>query len=119
MVTPYGTFEWRYGSRNERKEAYDADSLLILERVDVVVGTGGKGEKERRTRIAQLVRNSHFRTPGTSRSMAGNGGRLMLDLRRWGGEKDLNIRDVEAFVVASCISMLKREMDRNELAVVV
>ncbi|KAH8598414.1 hypothetical protein B0O99DRAFT_506002 [Bisporella sp. PMI_857] len=118
IATPYGTFEWRYGSRSERKEACNADSLLVLEKVDVIVAAGGKQEKKR-TRVAQLVRNARFRTPGTTKSMAGNGGRLMLDLRAWAGKKEVMAKEVEAFVVASCICMLKREMDRNELSVIV
>lgn len=121
MDTSFGTFEWRYGSRDERKEAYDAASLLILERTDPVSSAGGKSGK-RGVRVAQLVRNDAFRTPGTSRYMGGNGGRLMMDLSMWTDEKKASAKDVEAFVVAGCICMLKREADRfrnNQTAAVV
>ena len=119
--TSFGTFEWRYGSRSERKENYDAASLLVLERIDSVSSPGDKTAK-RGIRIAQLVRNDEYRTPGTSRFMGGNGGRLILDLSMWADDKKASTKDVEAFVVASCICMLKREADRfrdNMIAAVV
>ncbi|EPS45842.1 hypothetical protein H072_298 [Dactylellina haptotyla CBS 200.50] len=121
--TSFGTFEWRYGSRSEKKEDYDAASLLVLERTDPAstTSTGSKSGK-RGVRIAQLVRNDEFRTPGTKRCMGGNGGRLMMDLSMWRDEKRPNSKDIEAFVVSSCILMLKREADRfrdNTIAAVV
>lgn len=119
--TSFGTFQWRYGGRSERKETYDAASLLVMERTDPVPLAGGKRGK-RGILVAQLVRNDEFRTPGTSRYMGGNGGRLMMDLSMWADEKKANAKDVEAFVVASCICMLKREADRfrdNQIAAVV
>jgi hypothetical protein len=121
LDTSFGTFEWRYGSRTERKEAYDAASLLIMERTDSVSSVCGKKGK-RGVRVAQLVRNDEFRTPGTNKHMGGNGGRLMMDLSMWTDNKKASAKDVEAFVVASCICMLKREADRfrdNQVSTVV
>jgi len=112
IATPFGTFQWRYGSRSERKETFDSNSLLVFEKID--------GDKA--IRVAQFVRNDEFRTPGTNKFMAGNGGRLMIDLSMWVDEKGTNGAKVEAFAVASCICMLKREVDRmrdNTLAAVV
>lgn len=120
MVTSFGTFQWRYGSRTEREGAYDADSLLVMERMDHVSSVGGKPGKKG-IRVAQLVRNGEFRTAGTGRYQGGNGGRLMMDLNMWADEKKAMSKDVEAFVVASCICMLKREGDRfrdNNIAAV-
>lgn len=120
MDTSFGTFEWRYGSRAERKEAHDADSLLIMERTDPVSFVGGKSGK-RGVRVAQLVRDEESRTPGTGRYQGGNGGRLMMNLDMWTDEKKAGAKDVEAFMVASCICMLKREGDRfrdNQIAAV-
>ncbi|KAH7144263.1 hypothetical protein B0J13DRAFT_585052 [Dactylonectria estremocensis] len=120
METSFGTFEWRYGSRAERK-AYNAASLLIMERTDTSSSAGGKSGKSG-VRIAQLVRNDELRTPGTIRYMGGNGGRLMMNLDMWADEKKASAKDVEAFVVASCICMLKREADRfrdNQISTVV
>jgi hypothetical protein len=121
LETSFGTFEWRYGSHSERKNGSDADSLLIMERTDApayAVGVRGK----RGVRVAQLVRNDELRTAGTSRYMGGNGGRLMMDLSMWADDKKASAKDVEAFMVASCICMLKREADRfrdNTIAAVV
>ncbi|KFX99676.1 hypothetical protein V490_01717 [Pseudogymnoascus sp. VKM F-3557] len=100
--TSLGKFEWRYGTRDEQA-ACDADSLLVME--------------ENGKRIGLFVRNDQFRTPGTRQYSGGNGGRLMLDLRICD-----NPESVEAFAVASCILMLKREADRfieNNVAAVV
>lgn len=111
MDTSFGDFEWRYGSKAERK-ACAADSLLILERKT----------EQGSVRVAQMVRNGEFRTPGTTRRMGGNGGRLMIDLSQWTDVKRPGATDVEAFVVAGCICMLKREADRfrnNQVAAVV
>lgn len=119
--TSLGKFEWRYGSRDERK-ACNADSLLILERIDRVVLSDGTKSKSG-TRVAQFIRNHQFRTPGTVRYSGGNGGRLVMDLRMWNlmDRKGVDVDAAEAFFVASCILMLKREADRfidNNLAAV-
>lgn len=106
--TTLGKFEWRYGDRGERA-ACNADSLLIMERADG-------------TRVAQLIRNAELRTPGTVKYSGGNGGRLMLDLHEWENNDKGGAAGVEAFAVASCILMLKREADRfinNNVAAVV
>jgi hypothetical protein len=56
--------------------------------------------------IAQLVRSEKTRTSGTSSCSAGNGGQLVLD------EAAVSYLD-EALVVATCLMMLKREIDRR------
>jgi hypothetical protein len=107
--TSFGKFKWRYGDRKERK-ACDADSLLILEHVD------------RGVEVARLIRNDTLRTPGSVKNSGGNGGRLVMDLSTWQGEKCAGADAIEAFFVASCILMLKREADRfvdNNIAAVV
>ena len=103
--TSLGKFEWRYATSAEER-ACGADQLLVMERVDSGV------------QVAHLIRNDEFRTPGTVRYSGGNGGRLMMDLRGW---EEKRTGDVEAFVVASCVLMLKREADRfinNNIAAV-
>jgi hypothetical protein len=118
--TSLGKFEWRYGT-NKEQAACNADSLLVMERLDRVSLPGG-GKSKSGARIAQLIRNEQFRTPGTKKYSGGNGGRLMIDLRIWNDDDHTNPQRVEAFVVASCILMLKREADRfidNHLAMVV
>jgi hypothetical protein len=126
MVTPYGKFEWRYGKRSEKKEASKADSLLVLDRLDspsAAAGASGSKSKDSRVRVAQLIRNAEFRTEGTSKwNSGGNGGRLLIDLSEWAGqEKSAKVQEVEAFVVASLLLMLKRETDRmkdNQIVVI-
>lgn len=100
--TSLGQFTWSYADRHERAEV-DADSLMVLERVD--------GSSKGGVTVAQLIRNSEFRTPGSKKYSGGNGGRLIMDLRMWNDEKTAGA-GIEAFVVASCILMLKREADR-------
>ncbi|TRX92185.1 hypothetical protein FHL15_006800 [Xylaria flabelliformis] len=77
-------------------------------------GEGKKKKKKKKEgiphRIAQLVRNEMYRTPGTTRSSAGNGGRLMLDLSVLGEKKR---ERVEWLVVTTAVTMLKREVDRR------
>lgn len=110
--TRLGTFQWRYASRAERK-AIGANSLVVLDVVTTVALAGGKQE-ERRRRVAQLVRNEKLRTEGTRASTAGNGGRLMMDLRDWADTKG-EVQQMEVFVIASCITMLKKEVDRRRM----
>lgn len=118
--TSLGNFEWRYGTKEELA-ACNADSLLVMERTDRVSLPGGEKSKSG-TRIAQLIRSEQLRTPGTKKYSGGNGGRLMMDLRMWNDDKHASPQCVEAFVVASCLLMLKREADRfidNHIAAVV
>ncbi|OAA61418.1 hypothetical protein ISF_05497 [Cordyceps fumosorosea ARSEF 2679] len=107
----HGKFQWRYGGHEERRAAGDGvDSLLVMER------------SKDGARVAQLVRSAELRTPGTVRYSGGNGGRLMVDLHGWENDDKAGAADMEAFVVASCILMLKREADRfidNNIAAVV
>lgn len=113
MRTPYGSFEWRYSTRAERRAVGpEVDSLLILDRKTTVALAGGKKET-RRCRVGQFVRGGGgLRTEGTKRSTAGNGGRLMLDLNQWVDGKG-EVEQVELLAVASCVSMLKKEVDRR------
>ncbi|CAG7557250.1 unnamed protein product [Fusarium equiseti] len=118
MRTHLGTFEWRYSSRAERRAEQtsvgeEIDCLLILDQVMKVAVAGGKQE-ERRRKVGQFVRSNGLRTPGSRRCTAGNGGRLMLDLREWLDRKDESI-EMEILAVASCVSMMKKEVDRRRM----
>jgi hypothetical protein len=59
-------------------------------------------------RIAMLIRNDETRTPGSKSCSAGNGGALIL------GE-DVGAKEgvSEELVVATCLLMLKKEVDRR------
>ncbi|KZL84836.1 hypothetical protein CI238_08815 [Colletotrichum incanum] len=115
LKTPLGTFQWRYASRRERAAVKGADDLLICELVQSVALAGGNKAEEKTTRVAQLVRGAETRTKGSGRSTAGNGGRLMVDLAMWTDLKDGSRDAVEVLVLASCVCMLKKEVDRRRM----
>lgn len=112
--TSFGNFEWRYADKSEKVDADHASTLIVLERVDASA-TEGEISGKHGVRVAQFVRTDELRTPGTSKHIAGeggSGGRLMINLSAWAEDKKASSRDVEAFMVASCICMLKKEADR-------
>ncbi len=116
--TRLGVFEWRYAGRQERKAA-EANSLLVLDRVVRVFsarnsGDAGEADEEERRPVAWLVRNGEVRSPGSSASSAGNGGRLLVDLSLWVGEgRETECKMVEVLVVTTVLCMLKKEVDRR------
>ncbi|KAE8396912.1 hypothetical protein BDV37DRAFT_289874 [Aspergillus pseudonomiae] len=117
--TSLGKFEWRYGTNEQA--ACNAHNLLVMERIDRVSFPGG-GQSKSGARVAQLICNDQYRTPGTKKYSGRNGGRLFIDLCMCNEDKNTSPQRVEAFVVASCILMLKRGADRfidNHLALVV
>ncbi|KAJ5081908.1 hypothetical protein NUU61_010172 [Penicillium alfredii] len=94
--------EWGYAK--EKRADGNKVNLIVLNVVD------GQGKEPQNRRIAQLARGQDTRTPGTSRCAAGNGGELQIDeAARQSLEVD------EAIVVATCLLMLKREIDRRRL----
>lgn len=94
-MAPNGSaFVWRYVRSKEAE-----GTLLVLEKKD-----GSSSGPVRR--IAQLVRNEHTRPAGTSGCAAGNGGELVFVQ---GAELELD----EALIIATCILMLKKEVDRR------
>lgn len=122
LRTPLGTFRWRYGTSAEKKEA-DSPSLLVLEKITTVQQPGGTGKKsgsgsskaeERRRRVAQFVRNDASRSEGTSKRTAGGGGRLSVDTNEYADSKG-EADEVEVLAIASCIVMMKKEVDRRRI----
>jgi hypothetical protein len=101
----WGTFEWRYAGRKEKDEG--VNTLLVLERVD-------NEEGRQRVRVAQLIRGEETRSPGSTSSSAGNGGRLEMCLDDGEGK----LVD-ELTVVSTCLVMLKKEVDRRRAMQVV
>ncbi|KAK0386561.1 hypothetical protein NLU13_6396 [Sarocladium strictum] len=115
LHTPHGIFRWRYGTRTERRECSPTtSSLLILERITTMHLAGGKKCEERRRRVAQLVRSDELRTEGSTKRTAGNGGRLEVDLRDCMDSEGQG-EEVHRLIVASCLVMLKKEVDRRRL----
>ncbi|CAG8282878.1 unnamed protein product [Penicillium olsonii] len=91
-------FEWEYAK--EKRADGQKVRLIVFRAV----------EAEKTQRIAQLVRGADSRTPGTSKCSAGNGGELQID------EAALQYHELdEAVIVATCLVMLKREMDRRRM----
>jgi len=77
------------------------DGKKVKPRTQVICEVGDK-------RVAMLVRNDDSRTPGTTKRHAGNGGHLLID------EPALKASGLgEELIVATCIMMLKKEMDRR------
>ncbi|KAJ5604381.1 hypothetical protein N7510_009535 [Penicillium lagena] len=103
FTMPNGTrFEWSYAK--EKRDGKHVN-LIILRVVDA--DSQGKEPTNGRM-VAKLVRGQDTRTPGTSRSRAGNGGELQID-----GNALTSAQLEEAVVVATCLVMMKREIDRR------
>ncbi|TPX21382.1 hypothetical protein DIZ76_015339 [Coccidioides immitis] len=103
FTTFYGdSFQWRYIQCDDPR--WNCKKLLVLESLE------NNSPDRIGRRVAQLVRNEHTRPQGASKSAAGNGGELLLDDRAIGVEVD------EALVVATCLLMLKKEIDRRRMA---
>lgn len=108
FVSPSGSkLRWYY-AREKHPDGRKVN-LIIL---SAVADANGAREKSMQTpqRLAQLSRCDETRTPQTSRCHAGNGGALQMDseaLRAHGVD--------ESVVVATCMVMLKKEIDRRRL----
>lgn len=99
-VLPDGhSFAWEYAGK-KRLAAYGMD---MMKGTALVLRLDGKV-------IAALIRNEETRTPGTTYLSAGNGGELLLG-------PDVNDKDGlgEDLVVATCLLMLKKEIDRRRM----
>ncbi|KAJ5394648.1 uncharacterized protein N7487_012289 [Penicillium crustosum] len=98
-------FEWEYAK--EKRADGQKVNLIVFRAVGEVKG---KSKETPGPRIPQLVRGEDSRTPGTSRSSAGNGGELQID------EVALQSLELdEAVIVATCLMMLKKEIDRRRM----
>jgi hypothetical protein len=103
----------KWTSRNHKFLLPDGRTLAWTYKKDTGFGTrGAKGTALVLTlgerRIAALVRNDDTRTPGSLVMSAGNGGELVLG-EDVGGKDGIN----EDLVVATCLLMLKKEIDRR------
>jgi hypothetical protein len=109
--TSLGHFRWRYGNREEKQDA--KGPIIVFERIREKTLANGK-KQETRKRIGQLLRSAEFRSVGSSRTAAGNGGRLMLDLNEWADRKE-DSQMLEILAVTSCLVMLRKEMNQRRL----
>jgi hypothetical protein len=113
------SFTWRYIKGVDptiKPSAFTCSkrSFLILEVPEFVPSSPisnqkfAENQKRSRRRVAELVRNDETRTPGTTYQDSGNGGELQIDSAYCEG---FGLR--EDVIVASCIMMLKKEIDRR------
>ena len=91
-------FEWRY-----TRVKIDSKKWKILALQSI--GDDSNSTKEEGRIIAVLLRTSKTRTPGSWRFAWGNGGQLVLSLEA-GDYMD------EALIAATCLIMLRKEVDR-------
>lgn len=98
FVLPDGqTLEWEY----RKDKAFGCDGK---KRTALVLTMGGKC-------LAALIRNEETRTPGSNSCSAGNGGELVLG-ETVGAKGGIG----EELVIATCLLMLKKEIDRRRMA---
>lgn len=90
------TITWKY----KKEKGFGAKSA---KGTALVLSLGDK-------RVAALMRNDETRTPGSKSCSAGNGGELVLS-------EEANSKDglSEELIVATCLLMLKREIDRRRV----
>jgi hypothetical protein len=102
------TFEWSYDKlkTSDGKKA----NLLVLRLKDNKDATEVKASDSSSNKkgkvLAQLIRSEATRTPGSKSCSAGNGGQLVLD-------QDAAAVLDEPLIVATCLMMLKKEIDRR------
>ena len=98
-------FEWSY---DKVKTADGKKANLLVLRVKN--GLPSSDEKSRdgddEKILAQLIRSDKTRTPGSRSCSAGNGGQLVLG-------QDATAMLSEPLIVATCLMMLKKEIDRR------
>jgi len=92
-------FEWSYAHTKD-KQGKKVNLVVLREQVS--------DPKTKGRILAQFVRGEETRTPGTKSCTAGNGGQLVLD------QDATSVLD-EAVIVATCLMMMKKEIDRRRL----
>lgn len=98
-------YQWSY----EKEKRPDGEKLHLVT-LHAIENPDNKTNGQPNRRVAQLVRSAETRTPGTHKCSAGNGGELQIDD---GALNALNLD--ESIVVATCLVVLKREVDRRRI----
>jgi hypothetical protein len=93
------TFNWKY---TKTQLPTGKTRVLVLETDDA----SSSSDKAPPKTLAVLLRTDDTRTPGSSKWDAGNGGQLVID------PNAMTFID-ESLIVATCIMMLKKEIDRQ------
>ncbi|KAF1813046.1 hypothetical protein P152DRAFT_458214 [Eremomyces bilateralis CBS 781.70] len=105
-----GAFEWRYVQERDASGQQQLTIALVMlqNRSQYEGGNARKGKGPEGVTVAQLVRNEDTRPPGVSKNNAGNGGNLVF-------HRDAPKYISEELVVATCLVMLKKEVDRRRM----
>ncbi|RMZ86902.1 hypothetical protein DV736_g5871, partial [Chaetothyriales sp. CBS 134916] len=101
------SFEWFHdSSKDSDARKGKRTNVLVLHQIDAESPKRQKRAKSSSQAIAKLIRSDATRTEGTTRCTAGNGGELVLDVDA------IKYLD-ESIIVATCLMMLKMEIDRR------
>jgi hypothetical protein len=108
-----GEFTWRYVKERDEVVSPSGDAKkrtrLVLDMSDTTTSDNKKNKaKGTGRRVAELVRDDYVRTAGTATYYAGNGGELRIDAEY---AQAMGLR--EDVIVATCLMMLKKEIDRR------
>jgi hypothetical protein len=98
-----GTFEWTYGKHKDPHTGKRVNLLVLRWKPNFSKDDNTTGKI-----LAELVRSEETRPRGSTRVTAGNGGLLRID-------QDAEQYLDESLVVATCLIMLKREVDRRRM----
>lgn len=105
------TLEWSY-AKSKNPTTGEKVNLIVLRLRPGSKDEDGKKSKNKNKDegkiLAELVRSKDTRTPGSKRCSAGNGGVLVID-------RDADQYLDESLIVATCLVMLKREIDRRRM----
>ena len=92
------TFEWAYF----KTQTSDGKRRVLA----LSMKAAGASKSDPGKLLAVLVRTDSTRTAGTTKSDAGNGGQLLIDF-------EATAYMDESLIIATCIMMLKKEIDRR------
>lgn len=95
------TFTWDY---KKIKTSGGKQKVIVLSMKDASPASSWKKDQI----LAALIRTDDTRTPGTRKSDAGNGGRLILD-------EQATAFMGEEMIIATCLMLLKKEIDRQRI----
>jgi hypothetical protein len=94
-------YQWAYGKRRDPYTGNKTNLITLRQQPENYIDHSGKI-------IAEFSRSSATRSVGSSRASAGNGGLLVID-------RDAGEYLDEEVIVATCLVMLKREIDRRRV----
>jgi hypothetical protein len=104
------TLEWSYAQQKNSTTGGRFNFIVLR-----YIGNTGNGDRDKKKHtdnsskiLAQLIRSKDTRYPGSLRCASGNGGMLVID-------RDADRYIGEYLIVATCMVMLQREIDRRSM----